>query len=90
MSHTPGPWNISKIGNDYDQYLIYAPGQQSNIVKSCNGKANACLIAAAPDLLAAAKGLLNGAGHLPECERVYCKIACQAIREAIAKAEGRS
>jgi hypothetical protein len=58
MSHTPGKWSVSKIGNNYDQWMIYAEGQQGNVVDSCNGEANARLIAAAPDLLSACKRLL--------------------------------
>lgn len=42
---------MSKIGNPYDQYLIYAEGQRGNIVNTVEGEANARLIAGAPVLL---------------------------------------
>jgi len=54
-------------------YLRAAPGRT---------EANARLIAAAPELLAALKGLIDLAG--PSCVG-----ACDVARAAIAKAEGR-
>ena len=48
IKHTSGPWTISKIGNNYDQYMIYS--ETENIANTVEGKANAQLIAAAPEL----------------------------------------
>ena len=54
MKHTKGPWEISKIGNNYDQYSVYSEGSSSgNIVNTVEGEANARLISAAPDMLEA-------------------------------------
>lgn len=57
MSHTPGPWNVSKSSM---ARLIYADEEQAfDLAIVCNGgndnqtDANANLIAAAPDMLAA-------------------------------------
>jgi len=50
--HTPGPWAISKWANHYDDYSVYSEiDPQRNIANSVSGKANALLMAAAPDLL---------------------------------------
>ena len=56
MKHTPGPWEVSKIGNPYDQFMIYAESDSGrNICVAVEGESNAALIAAAPDLLEACK-----------------------------------
>ena len=61
--HTPGPWNISNSASPAHspQFGIYAEGERNNlaIVYNDNAEANARLIAAAPDLLAALKDLLD-------------------------------
>jgi len=55
--HTPGPWNVTAIGNNYDHHGIYADegpcAQGTDICNTVYGAANARLIAAAPELLAA-------------------------------------
>ena len=60
-AHTPGPWHVSR-----DQAVVFGPGGQ--LMADCEifgpamyeeRYANACLIAAAPDLLAACQ-LLEG------------------------------
>ncbi len=56
--HTPGPWGISKIGNNYDQYMIQAKGGE-RICNTVEGKDNARLIAAAPELLEACETALS-------------------------------
>lgn len=98
-AHTPGPWHVSggnQIGNPNRPYDIVAgfsllaqvgvlTGTQHAIGES---QANARLIAAAPQLLAALKrilaawdsGLMNYVGREPGQ-------ALQAVRDAIAKAE---
>lgn len=87
--HTPGPWGlydggtiISTVGDAAKAIAVLAPlwpDQQ---------KANAYLIAAAPDLLSAAKGALaymsNALRCGPEGE------TCRRLRLAIAKAEGEA
>ena len=83
QKHTPGPWHISKDGNDVENVMdagvcaMYADETAT---------ANAHLMAAAPDLLAALDSLLSlgaseGFGQWEEWEEV--KVA----RAAIAKAE---
>lgn len=60
MPHTPGPWEVSKIGNPYDQFMIYAESDSGrNICVAVEGEANAALISAAPDLYEAATELLE-------------------------------
>ncbi len=84
-AHTPGPW---KIWNDFDEdgdngcFCIgddTAHAVTMNFGKKKN-KANARLIAAAPDLLAALINLTN------RCERSWTGKDTDATRAAIAKA----
>lgn len=98
QTHTPGPWTASA-----DNYIkgpagfgalakVYSDGFARNL-SSIQGtpKANARLIAAAPAVLAALKGMLAGVPDGTEVRKA------EAIREsqyaaagaAIAKAEGR-
>jgi len=60
MSYTPGPWTIQYSTNDYEGNLIYAnraiaatATELGHIEATPEDEANARLIAAAPDLLAA-------------------------------------
>ena len=111
MTHTPGPWviqgGIEKKPHDF--YPILGPKSESiAAVLTENhanaprpeGASNASLIAAAPDLLEAAKRALGEFivnGHPGERGMCGIEIAdgcaiCEAakdIRAAIAKAEGR-
>lgn len=98
LAHTPGPWNISGAGMDR---LIYSDSDQAwdLAIVRCGGndrqtEANARLIAAAPDLLAALEALLrNGMGGVT-CDpaATYCPEysgeVLIAARAAIAKAKG--
>ena len=94
--HTDGPWNVSKIGNNYDQYMIYAEDDQAgcNIATGINGEANAYLIAAAPDMLEALKECVTqeGACCFARDSKEYMKRRLNAITEmaeaAINKAKG--
>jgi hypothetical protein len=47
IAKAPGPWEISKIGNHYDQYSIYSG--DTLVANSVEGEANARLIASAPE-----------------------------------------
>jgi hypothetical protein len=92
--HTPGPWRISD-GVSSHVYLIDGriDGQSSAVAEivfaHARNPADARLIAAAPDLLAALRDVLRIAtaasigvsGNQPRLDRA---------RAAIAKAEGRS
>ncbi len=93
--HTPGPWSYHANG-DANHYCILREGKRWVVSFLQNGEiwtpeqeANARLIAAAPDMLAAAKlalapiifGSVETGRHIP-------RAAWDALRAAIAKAEG--
>lgn len=54
-THTPGPWNISKLATpDYaPEFGIYAEGERNDLARVINenSEANAMLIHAAPKML---------------------------------------
>lgn len=93
VKHTPGPWETEEnsYGNEIDVYPVKdGPPPIGRWAEICTVKdyendeemrANARLIAAAPDLLEAAHNAL--AGGVP-------KEIAVALRLAISKAEGRS
>jgi hypothetical protein len=75
--HTPGPWTV-------DRLCIQAPDGNVALVNLARASdADARLIAAAPDLLEAAKAMTEPAGEIAYRER------WMALKAAIAKAEGR-
>ena len=93
-AHTPGPWHYKPHVADSNYMLIFCSSDQhegDNLRGYC-GEANARLIAAAPDLLAALKAILS---EVDGPEKPYSsdswlpahlvKAACSAT----AKAEGR-
>lgn len=95
--HTPGPWRVSEGRHNKNWALISAPRWEDfarvvirmdgDEMDFATGVANARLIAAAPDLLAACKALMPEGwdeGHMDHMPGI--KLA----RLAIAKAEGRS
>jgi hypothetical protein len=92
-SHTPGPWIVFDNGADHqifnaDQNVWIADAKkydESNPDEVAEAIANARLIAAAPDLLAALKMLLESSDRDPKGE----EDAYQAAETAIAKTEGR-
>lgn len=108
--HTPGPWEMGEAGSWEDglrtatEYFVRRPGDDvaiaSDIIDPANddtpSEANARLIAAAPELLAALKEL---AALMPVCGndhdisvRVF-QVPTGSVRKAlaaIAKAEGRA
>ena len=92
-AHTPGPWK-SRNGFDSDMKEIYAPNpkikkpfmptQLADVRADCKeGKANAKLISAAPDLLEALKDIVQ---TLEFTRWQYSSL--DAAREAITKATG--
>ncbi len=106
--HTPGPWQIGESMPDtqYERLSIYGPvdeiGSKIAVLERPRGsrtnatvQANARLIAAAPDLLAALQGL----GTHPEFGYCFCLNKaqqdaghageCREASAAIAKAEGK-
>ena len=94
--HTPGPWT-AHVGNESEGGIAPAAHPHWCEVASKNlgpngfrlsinghfGIANARLIAAAPDMLAALKNIENDDAHMPST-------AWDLIQAAISKAEGRA
>lgn len=84
MKHTPGPWRIDS-GHEGGWMIIGCDlvlCQRSPwAIRQEESKANARLIAAAPDLLEAAENLENDDGAIPEH-------AWKLLQDAIAKAKG--
>ena len=82
--HTPGPWKIVSSWNDY---MVEGPNGEEIIWQDGNygtptiSKADAYLIAAAPDLLEALQNLENDDESIP-------KHAWDMVQNAIAKATG--
>lgn len=92
--HTPGPWHYSPDVSLHNTALVY--GADKYLVADAGRIhrrqpeeqiANAHLIAAAPDLLTACKGLLKCMQVEPECA-IY-KAHMKLAEDAIAKAGGR-
>lgn len=98
-AHTPGPWRVDgntdirvhSIGGKYVARIFSLLGTDSERDRVTE-QANAQLIAAAPDLLTAAKEIeaLVAAHVYPQPDKPDSKWAkLVRLREAIAKAEGR-
>ena len=101
--HTPGPWNYAKSDFNDDRYSIYHNGPIAYCGENgCgpeNALANARLIAAAPELLEALRGIIwklshnfSPSGRGGDCrpstiDRTDATIIIALA--AIAKAEGR-
>jgi hypothetical protein len=93
-AHTPGPWNevIKALGI---QHPIYAKSKQvaaaTNNVHgegAIESKANARLIAAAPELLAACQAALICCDENGAMAETYDEDEIEGLRKAIAKAVG--
>ena len=96
MTHTPGPWYEAQDEHDPDILMVttkerteqnYAPianiDVQFSLAFDEEQRANARLIAAAPDLLDALRDMVSDRNELSEGTIAFA-------RWAIAKAEGRS
>jgi len=86
-AHTPGPWHYregSRIVVDGGGWWIaeVQAGRADN-----SSEANARLIAAAPDLLAALENYVRVYGPLP-VKRVDCVVVYDAAKTLIAKVRG--
>ena len=93
MTHTPGPWFNANGMDDCNGYVATTDKTSTIRIVSCHGvfvegerKANARLIAAAPELLEALKEMLEWARRV-KVRNPGMEVA-NAIN-AIAKAEGR-
>ena len=100
--HTPEPWVVMEhfSGGNLTQYWIISPNQHGmicriNVTDACGDvineptKANARLIAAAPELLAALKALADYVFR-EESKQNICSSTWMDARAAIAKAEGKA
>lgn len=77
--HTPGPWDVTEIGTIENR--AHNPVHIASVMPR-NRKANAALIAAAPDLLEALRRIVSESDYTtPEGMK-------QIAREAIAKFKG--
>ena len=93
--HTPGPWKADRFcvwGGVHGQ--TYVAGTQTGLYTE-DQQANALLIAAAPEMLAALKILTRPDKQLERTELGYSIFRVndrdlEQIAQAIAKAEGRS
>ena len=105
MSHTPGPWSVRAVqitGHKEMSYGVITPDERLWILLPTHKEANAHLIAAAPDLLAAlesqarATAYFNGKpdGDKPDpndtSQPIWRHYLTAQAREAIYKAEGRA
>lgn len=96
MIHTPGPWGARLIEG---KYRLYPRSERLGMTFAVidDNEANALLIAAAPDLLAACKTVSDAAFHISEWDGddggviIEVKMSMRslhALRQAIAKATG--
>ena len=98
QGHTPGPWHVETepqgCKGQYTQYTIQ-PRIADVFYMNQTGEANARLIAAAPDLLAALESLYAECAMIHKYDGSACnqKQADKAIKDglaAIAKARGQA
>ena len=98
-AHTPGPWYADKL-QDRTAFNIFMPGYDSagaqvfhcSNATACMGpqvEANARLIAAAPDLLAALRTLVDYFGPHPDVDNGLDE-ALTAARAALSAATGEA
>jgi hypothetical protein len=78
-THTPGPWKVSQPSGNY---IDTAAGHSVAALTFSATPADAHLLAAAPELLAALDEIFNGVGMTGP--------TMDAARAAIAKAKGQS
>lgn len=90
-NHTPGPWAVSPQNNIISRNGTVAKTEQMPSNYESEQKANANLIAAAPDLLSAARNAANVLAAIATGQLAAIKPdsnALQELRAAISKAEG--
>ena len=96
QAHTPGPWCVDEgNGPGYNVYVVKDQANDADpycdMTIECHGeghetnKANARLIAAAPELLEACKEFVRKV----ECGEARSTRSYKQMKEAIAKAEGK-
>ncbi len=81
--HTPGPWELSRdaVPDWHTQITVYTEATGTRVATVFEREANAHLIAAAPELLAACEAALDR-DDVADCE------LGDMLRAAIAKAKG--
>lgn len=93
--HTPGPWKLIDRGESFElaRYWIGAgetdwrgPSEICSVLTNKDTKANARLIAAAPEMLEALKAALGMSSPIDRYENAKL---FELIEAAIAKAEGK-
>lgn len=87
LKHTPGPWEARLLEDP--QWMVGIKGEAFHAVcvtSQGNDEANARLIAAAPDLLAACKDLAAGRGRHTVREQAQWGDSLERAYAAIAKA----
>ena len=84
MSHTPGPWTVEVRGTKSNTWWDVNTATMHGEISVNTGEEDARLIAAAPDLLAA----LRVAWTRNSNHELMTFDECNAVRAAIAKAEG--
>lgn len=91
--HTPGPWRINRFGGYRAIEQEDRGGQCTVVIDHVRSEADARLVAAAPDLLAAAKaaeriiGEFMADGPLAD-DDLRDRVTLDALGAAIARAEG--
>ena len=84
--YTPGPWTCTQTSNHAHDYRLGIPGAQMPFEGNDVARANARLIAAAPDLL---ETLGEAAAYLHAHKHTLGAYAiCDKVDAVIAKAEG--
>ena len=86
--HTPGPWSVIIHENEYGDISYHIDEPITAYTSTERAEANKSLIAAAPDLLAAAKDSLRAFGNGRTVTRAEFS-ALEALAVAIEKAEGK-
>ena len=85
--HTPGPWGWVRPGINESYYIMeseLAPDKQA--IAKVFKQSDATLMAAAPELLEAAKNML----HCKRYHQTPCRECTIAMEQKITKAEGES
>ena len=92
--HTPGPWEVENLTKLAEQSWFNIMDDRGFVVaEAIKDRATACLIAAAPDMLAALKELLKAADFIGSGVVDWAKWIDDAralANAAIDKAEGRA
>lgn len=89
--HTPGPWTAADLGDG--RCSVYAHGPLAYLGDAAepgDGMANALLMAAAPDLLAACEAAEHSIAPLVEDRGVRLGDILEGLRSAIRKARGQA